>query len=203
MLGAFIHGFVLAFGLILPLGVQNVFVFNQGAAGGKWTRSLPAVITAALCDTLLIILAVLGVSVIMFKLEWLRTLLFIAGACFMIYMGWTIWRSAPAEANAGPAGLPAKRQAMFAMSVSLLNPQAIIDIVGVIGASSLNYEGSLKTSFALAAILVSWLWFAGLSLAGRTVGKMNRGGALMKALNRVSALIVWGMAVYLLLNGIA
>ncbi|AKP77163.1 arginine exporter protein [Priestia megaterium Q3] len=26
-----IHALLLAFGLILPLGVQNVFVFNQGA----------------------------------------------------------------------------------------------------------------------------------------------------------------------------
>ncbi len=28
---AIIHGIILAFGLIIPLGVQNVFVFNQGA----------------------------------------------------------------------------------------------------------------------------------------------------------------------------
>ena len=26
-----IHGILLAFGLILPLGVQNVFIFSQGA----------------------------------------------------------------------------------------------------------------------------------------------------------------------------
>lgn len=30
MLEAFIHAVLLALGLILPLGVQNVFVFNQG-----------------------------------------------------------------------------------------------------------------------------------------------------------------------------
>jgi L-lysine exporter family protein LysE/ArgO len=28
---AIFHGILLAFGLILPLGAQNVFVFNQGA----------------------------------------------------------------------------------------------------------------------------------------------------------------------------
>lgn len=60
MLGAAIHGFLLAFGLILPLGVQNVFVFNQGAAGRKLRRALPAVLTAAVGDTILIMLAVLG-----------------------------------------------------------------------------------------------------------------------------------------------
>ncbi len=31
LIEAIIHGVILAFGLILPLGVQNVFVFNQGA----------------------------------------------------------------------------------------------------------------------------------------------------------------------------
>lgn len=32
MLAALLHGIALAFGLILPLGAQNVFVFNQGAS---------------------------------------------------------------------------------------------------------------------------------------------------------------------------
>ena len=31
MVTAIIHGFILAIGLILPLGAQNVFIFNQGA----------------------------------------------------------------------------------------------------------------------------------------------------------------------------
>lgn len=28
---ALVHGIILAFGLIIPLGVQNIFIFNQGA----------------------------------------------------------------------------------------------------------------------------------------------------------------------------
>lgn len=54
MLEAFIYGVILAFGLILPLGAQNVFVFNQGAIQKNYINALPTVITAALCDTLLI-----------------------------------------------------------------------------------------------------------------------------------------------------
>jgi len=195
---AFIHGFVLAFGLILPLGVQNVFIFNQGASGKRWTRALPAVITASVCDTLLILLAVLGVSLIVLTLEWLKVILFIGGACFMVYMGWSIWKSAHSGRTEESSGLPAKKQVLFALSVSLLNPHAILDTVGVIGTSSLSYEGGGKAVFALAAILVSWLWFAGLALAGRLVGGLNGNGALLKRINRISALVVWGMAAYLL-----
>ncbi len=56
----YLHAFILALGLILPLGVQNLFVFNQGVTQPALWRALPAVITAAICDTLLILLAVQG-----------------------------------------------------------------------------------------------------------------------------------------------
>mgnify|MGYP001218790420 FL=1 len=49
-----LHGIILAFGLILPLGVQNIFVFNQGATHKKFTNALPVIITAGICDTILI-----------------------------------------------------------------------------------------------------------------------------------------------------
>jgi L-lysine exporter family protein LysE/ArgO len=68
VLTAFIHGFILALGLILPLGAQNVFVFQQGAAQPRFLRALPAALTAAVCDTALILLAVLGVSVVVFTI---------------------------------------------------------------------------------------------------------------------------------------
>ena len=40
-MGALFHGVILALGLILPLGVQNVFVFNQGATHKKFRNALP------------------------------------------------------------------------------------------------------------------------------------------------------------------
>ena len=40
---AILHGIILAFGLIVPLGVQNVFVFNQGALQPTFMRALPVV----------------------------------------------------------------------------------------------------------------------------------------------------------------
>lgn len=93
--------------------------------------------------------------------------------------------------------MPAKKQVAFAMSVSLLNPHAILDTVGVIGTSSLKYAGMDKWTFALACILVSWIWFFGLALAGRLTGHLDRSGRLLTVLNKASALIMWGTATYL------
>lgn len=54
MLQPMIHGLFLALGLILPLGAQNVFVFNQGANQKQLIKTIPVIIAAGLCDTLLI-----------------------------------------------------------------------------------------------------------------------------------------------------
>ncbi|MFF2448304.1 LysE/ArgO family amino acid transporter [Neobacillus sp. NPDC058068] len=201
MLASFIHGFILALGLILPLGVQNVFVFNQGALQPRFIKALPVVITASLCDTLLILVAVLGVSFIILGSFWIKTILIVGGSVFLIYMGWLSWNSKPSQDKEEVAKkFPFKKQVLFAASVSLLNPHAIMDTIGVIGTSSLKYQGEEKVIFAVTCILVSWIWFFGLALAGRISGKLDQSGRFMLVLNKLSALVMWGAAIYLVFS---
>lgn len=47
MLEPIIHGLILSFGLILPIGVQNAFIFNQGVLQPTFLRILPAIITVS------------------------------------------------------------------------------------------------------------------------------------------------------------
>lgn len=194
-----VHGIILAFGLILPLGVQNVFVFSQGATQPKLARALPATITAGLCDTLLILLAVFGVSVIVLQFEWLRLGLMIAGILFLLYIGYVIWRAEPAPTGTNQA-LPIQQQIIFALSVSLLNPHAILDTVGVIGTSALKYTGLEQILFTIACISVSWIWFFGLTAAGRIMKKLDGKGKIMNTFNKCSALFIWGTAIYLMIG---
>lgn len=81
-MAAFLHGFLLALGLILPLGAQNVFIFNQGANHKRISKTMPVIITAGLCDTLLIILAILGVSLVLLSLPILQLIVYIIGFIF-------------------------------------------------------------------------------------------------------------------------
>lgn len=193
-----IHGIILAFGLILPLGVQNVFVFNQGATHKKFTNAIPAVVTAGICDTLLIYMAVAGVSVIVFSFEWLKILLFGVGLFFLAYMGWVIWKDRPeVSTNTGENRFSTRRQITFAASVSLLNPHAILDTIGVIGTSSLTYSGYDKWVFMIGCIVVSWIWFISLAVVGRKIGQFNGTGNFLKRINQISAIIIWIMAIYM------
>ncbi|NQX58267.1 LysE/ArgO family amino acid transporter [Paenibacillus qinlingensis] len=198
MLSAIFQGILLSAGLILPLGVQNVFVFNQGVTQPRLVRALPVVLTAALCDTALITLAILGISVVIVTIPAIKFVLFVLGILFLIYMGIVTWKSKPAATSSDEKALSPKKQIAFAASVSLLNPHAILDTIGVIGTSSIHYVGKEKLVFAIACILVSWIWFLALAVVGRQVGKLDKSNTFMTYLNKVSAIIMWVTSVYLL-----
>lgn len=164
----------------------------------KISKALPAVLTAGVCDTLLICLAVDSVSIMVLGFEWLRNILFLAGFLFLTYMGWMMWQNTT-DVNGGPQlnRLSIKRQVAFAASVSLLNPHAILDTIGIIGTNSLVYTGLEKWMFTAACIGISWIWFFALALTGRRVGQLDKSGRLLKRMNQTSAFIVWSMAVYM------
>lgn len=194
-----LHGMLLAFGLILPLGVQNVFVFTQGATHKKFTNALPAIFTASICDTLLISLAVTGISLIVFNFIWLKNIIFFVGFLFLIYMGWVMWRDSSQVTKQPELNqFSPKKQITFAASVSLLNPHAIMDTVGVIGTSSLSYSGTDKWLFVLACIAISWLWFLVLAITGRKIGQLDTDGKFLRYINQFSAFIIWVMAIYII-----
>lgn len=195
---AILHGIILAFGLIIPLGVQNVFVFNQGASQSTILKAAPVVITAATCDTILILFAVQGVSLMLLTFSWLTTILYTIGFFFLLYMGWVIWKSEPTVSRNEVQAMTIKKQIVFAASVSLLNPHAILDTIGVIGTNSIQYIGTEKWAFTFATIFVSWIWFIGLAIAGQMLGKVDSSGTKIKLLNKISGVIIWGVAFYML-----
>ncbi|MFC7686069.1 LysE/ArgO family amino acid transporter [Ureibacillus sp. GCM10028918] len=194
-----LHGILLAFGLILPLGVQNIFVFTQGVTQPRLAKALPAAITAAICDTVLIVLAILGLSLIVLQFEWLRIVLLAGGILFLIYMGKVIWTS-PAANVEGETSLQVRKQIVFALSVSLLNPHALLDTIGVIGTSAMKYSGEEQVMFTVACIVVSWIWFFGLAIIGANLKKIHIPTGIFILFNKCSAIFIWGTALYLFIT---
>lgn len=196
---AALHGFILAVALILPIGMQNGFILTQGALQTRWFGALPAVITAAACDTLLIGLAVLGLSAAAFHIIVLRIGLGIIGILFLLYMTRLTWRDAKAVRQ-DDRGQPwrASRQIRFACSVSLLNPHALIDTLAVIGGSAIVYPTwSEKISFGVACAVVSWIWFVFLAIVGHFLGRRASKRFSTGVIHRVSAIMMLASAIYL------
>lgn len=204
MEAAFLHGFCLSFGLILPLGVQNLFIFQQGMAQRIFLHAVPAIVTAAVCDTVLIFTAVGGVSLLLLHFTILKSILIFAGVLFLSYLGVGVWKQGTVQYSGEPAKrLSPGRQVLIAASVSLLNPYAIVDAVGMIGSSSLEYKGAEKLAFAGACCLVSWIWFFLLAAAGRQLQRLPDLSGKMRLVNRCSACFIWLAAAYLLSKAIA
>lgn len=200
MIHAFLYGFLLVLGLIIPLGVQNIFIFNQGAAQRYFLQAMPSVLTASLCDTLLILIDVLGISVIVLTIPWLKTAIFLVGFGFLMYMGWAIWRSSASKPVDSMKSYSAKRQIGFTASVSLLNPHALLDTISVIGTNSLHFSGKERIVYTSACIFVSWCWFFALAVAGHFLRRLDKTGLGIKIINKISAMIIWSVAIYIALQ---
>lgn len=196
-LTASLHAAFLAIGLIMPLGMQNIFIFNQGASHQSFRGALPSIITASLCDAFLISLAVLGVSLLVFEHAWIELMIFSIGFCFLLYMGFATWQFAGSDFSKGSRAFTPKKQVLFGLSVSLLNPHAIIDTVVVIGANATAYKDGAKWVYAITCIGVSWIWFLSLAFAGHRLHKIDKSGFWVRNVNRLSAVIIWIVAGYI------
>jgi len=195
---AFVHGMILAMGLILPLGIQNLFVFTQGVTQPTFVRTLPVVVTAAMCDTILILLAVQGVSLFIASFAWMKVFFLGIGIIFLSYMGWLTWNNRVVNScDNKEKSSTIKKQVLFAMTVSLFNPHAVLDTIGVIGTSSINYSGNEKVWFAMACILISWCWFLLLAIMGWRVGRQKGFTRMFGVMNKISAVLMWLSAIYM------
>jgi L-lysine exporter family protein LysE/ArgO len=124
--------------------------------------------------------------------------LFGAGFLFLVYVGWAIYTAPAIETDAAPSDrLGVREQVAFTLSVSLLNPHAILDTVGVIGTSALVYAWPERWLFTAGCLLVSWTWFAGLAVGGWALGGSARADRWLRHLNTVAALVVWAVAGYM------
>ena len=130
----------------------------------------------------------------------LQIVIYIIGLIFLLYMAWTLWNETP-DPIKQEGGLSTTKQISFALSVSLLNPHAIMDTIGVIGTSASAYERNNKFAFTLTCIFVSWIWFIFLALLGKSVGRIDKSGSkLLVVINKLSCIIIIAVAILIIKN---
>jgi L-lysine exporter family protein LysE/ArgO len=201
---AFGAGLVLSLSTIMALGPQNVHVMRMGLMRQHVALT---VLVCTLSDLLLIAASVFGVSQFLAHQERLHGALIGAGAVFLFAYGWQAaqrcWRPAPAAgASAGQvAGPMTRRQAVLsALGFSLLNPHAWLDTAVIIGSASLVWGQSGGPWFGLGAAAGSGLWFVCLALLVTWAGQRLGGLWVWRALDGFVALMMWGIALWLLVG---
>jgi L-lysine exporter family protein LysE/ArgO len=199
-LHVFLYAFILTLGLILPLGPQNSFILSIGAHTKRFSQTLPAVITASLCDALLIFLAVIGVSVAVAEIVWLKLTLTIAGSLFLFYFAWRSMRAKP-DTDLNRVLIPASisKQIILAATFSIMNPFAWLDTMMVIGTTAATFNGKDRIIFTVTSILVSCLWFLFLARVGQKIDEKLKDAPWK---GRVIAVIFFTSALFLLYRGL-
>lgn len=193
----FIKGILLGFGLVMPLGPLNLYIFNNSSMQKRVWGILPVILVAGLCDLSLILFAVLGVDVIS-QVSWFVPIMMVIGSAFLFYMGvkmWTSTTSEPPQAAIVVQTIPS--QMAYSAMLSLLNPHAILDTFVVIGAVSATYLGSDKHTFTAGCMASDLLWFIFLGVSGFFLRRLRYGQKIFYCINKISSIIMIGLAVQL------
>jgi L-lysine exporter family protein LysE/ArgO len=193
-MSAFVFGLLFGMATVLPVGVQSFVVLNQGLTVG-YPRVFFGIVTASCCDTLLIVLGAVGVSAIL-NAPGSREALILVGVGFLLVMGVLALRASSDNEEVKSRMRPAAMVAQAA-GVSLLNPHAILETVGILGAAIAAQAAESRVKFAAGVISASWVWFLMVGLGASVVQRwltssvrlwIQRGsGVLMLALAGILA----------------
>jgi len=159
---AFVFGLLFGMATAFPVGVQSFVVMNQGLRFG-YPKVMAGIVTASLCDSLLILLGAAGASALL-RAPGHEEFLIAVGVLFFVVVGVTTLRAAP-ESDEGLESR-ARPRAMVAQTVgvSLFNPHAVFETVGLLGGAIALQAPDDRFGFALGAIAASWLWFVMIGL---------------------------------------
>jgi len=161
----------------------------------------PLALGMAISDIVYLVLATLGLSVVAENWGVLFTIIRFAGAAYLIYLGWKMWknRASLSEQNQKVARMPALKGFMQGFLISASNPKVI-----------LFYIAFLPTFMDLTALTGRDIFVASLlCLLGLMIGLMAiatsaswarryfRSERAMTGLNRVAGSIMMSAGIYL------
>jgi L-lysine exporter family protein LysE/ArgO len=195
---AFLPGVLTALGLIMAIGAQNAYVLRQAL---KKQHVLAMVLFTAGSDALLITLGVLGLGALISANPLLLEVMRWGGATYLIWFGVGSLRNSTKHQTleAGTGKSEALRVVLVTLAgFTYLNPHVYLDTVILLG-SIANTFGENKWQFAVGAMLGSFIWFSALGFGAQAAAQYLQSPTFWKWLDRVIALVMFGIAISLLL----
>lgn len=197
---AYFQGLLIGLAFVAPIGMQNIYVFNNGLSY-RLSRALLYTFFVWLFDALFCFAAFYGIGALISHNQFIKVGVMLLGGALTIYIGYNIIRSANQRALTSDDHQITLRQAiMTAIVVSWANPQALIDGTMMLGAS----RGTLTTAesifFIIGVITSSFVWDLGMTSAFNLL-RHRMPAKLLVGINLVSGIIVFGYGGFLIING--
>jgi len=199
LIQSFLTGFFLGFSLIVAIGAQNTFVLRQGILG---QHVFYVALFCAVSDALLICIGVAGISFFLNNfISQNSDILFGLSAVWLAGYGTIRVRSAiksnktiDIEASSLKGLLPTISVAAF---LTFLNPHVYLDTMVLIGSISQQFSGYYKITFALGAVLASFVFFFSLAYGAQILTPIMLRPFSWRILDSLVALIMFTIALQL------
>lgn len=199
MLFAPITGFTASAAFLLAIGPQNTFILRQGLAR---SHVFALALFCAMSDAVLIIAGVAGFGFIVEMFPSLPEIMRWGGAAFLFVYGVLRFRAVilnqyDTEITGKPLGLWAALATCAAFT--WLNPHVYLDTVVLLGAISTEFPSNFeKVTFAIGAMLPSFIFFFGLGYGARLLSPYMQSARAWRRLDVVIGIVMWLLALKLI-----
>jgi len=196
LINSFLTGFFLGLSLIVAIGAQNTFVLRQGILG---QHVFYVALFCALSDALLIIIGVAGIAFFLNNfISQNSNIIFGLSATWLVIYGLIRLKSA-LKSNDIIEIEAATLKGLFptisiAAVLTFLNPHVYLDTMILIGSISQQFSGFYKVTFALGAILASFVFFFSLAYGAKILTPLMQRQSSWRALDCLIALIMFTIA---------
>ena len=185
---SYLQGLLLGFSLIIAIGAQNLFVFNQGLIG---KHVIIVCLFCSLSDALLILIGYSGLYLIIENNVILQNFIILIG--FLWLLGYGVLKIREGMYFDQQSNLDIQishtnnrnlYKTILAISgITWLNPHVYLDTVFLIGSISNSVQSEKQFSFLLGAISSSFLFFFFLGYMGFKIGPLIKSPNLWKKIN--------------------
>lgn len=198
MLEAYFTAFLITAGIIMGLGPQNIFVIKQGIRG---KHVLLTVLICEFCEIVTVSLGALGAGYVFSQITILQKIIGVAGVLFLVFYGYKSFRSAFEKydgVDIARQEISLKEVILASLSISLLNPWALMDTMVIIGGAASQYESiSFMIIFVLGSFTASTIWFFTIGFGAKRMQNFLNTKRANKILDLTAAVIMWISAFYL------
>ncbi|WP_406609719.1 LysE/ArgO family amino acid transporter [Agarivorans sp. JK6] len=198
MIATYFTGLSLMATLIMPIGMQNAFVLNQGI---RRRHHLLVASFCSLADVFFMCLGVWGGAKLFSAYPWLLYSISILGAGFMMMYGFQClqraWRG-ESSLEQGEAKHEVKAIILACCAFTFLNPHVYIDTIVILGGFAANISVEQRPMFVAGGVSASFLWFFGLALLGAKLAPWLAKPRAQQVIDSLIGLMMFGLAIYLL-----
>ena len=202
MLFVILKGMLIGFAAIAPIGMQNIYVFNN-ALTNTLKKALIYAFFIWLSDAIFEIVAFYGMGALISTNEIFKLIVMVVGGMLLIYIAWGILKDSRAAHFDENSPVSASQTLGKVILSSLLlvwaNPQALIDGSLMLGALHGTLSGIESFYFIIGVLLATVFWFYGITLfVGLLKEKLPK--LFLVWVNVISGIIVLVYGIYLVIH---